>query len=115
MNARLLANAIALSVLLATSNALLRHASRLGDPLSMPRALYTVVALSLYFGLFLYYSLLLERLSLSKLYPVYTGLSVVLVSLLGVAVFGDGWSLRTVVGVALIALGVMLVSGGGGQ
>lgn len=110
MTLTLVLHAVLLATLLAGSHALLRYASGL-DPslLSWPRAGYTAVALAIYGVIFVYYAVLLERLPLSKLYPLYTGLSVALVYLAGVALFGEPWTWKTVLGVALLIVGVALV------
>ncbi len=110
MSPVLLAHAVVLASLLALSHGLLRQAASLDTVLwAWPRVGYSVAAMSLYVLIFAYYASLLERMPLSRLYPVYTGLSVVLVYTAGVTWFDESWSARSVAGVVLLVIGVLLV------
>jgi multidrug transporter EmrE-like cation transporter len=109
---RLALHAIALASLLALSHGMLRHAPTLAPTFAHPgRAALTLGAIALYGVVFFYYAALLETLPLSKLYPVYTGLSVAMVFASGVVVFKEPWSLRSLVGLVLLVAGVALVGG----
>jgi multidrug transporter EmrE-like cation transporter len=106
--------ALVLAALLTASHVLLKWATTLSqsgfvDGLLRYFWIYGA-ALAIYFGIFLWYSQLLRSHSLAVLYPTYTGLSVLFVSLAGVAFFGDIASAAKVIGWALIVAGVILVS-----
>lgn len=68
-------------------------------------------AISVYVFIFFYYAYILKYVSISILYPVYTGLSIVLVFTMGVFVFNEPYTWQHVAGCALIVAGVFLVSG----
>lgn len=105
-------NAIGLAFVLALSHALLRHGATLQQgPIEYPRVAYTLAALLIYVALFLYYSQLLQRFALSRLYPVYTALSIVFVYAAGAIVFREPISLRGIVGTLIIIVGVFVVAG----
>jgi small multidrug resistance pump len=112
VNGSLVLNAVGLALTLAISHSMLRHAATLPQtPFEFPRVAYTLVALSIYVLLFLYYSQLLQRFALSRLYPLYTALSVVFVYVAGALVFREPISLRSLVGTCLIIAGVLVVTG----
>lgn len=56
------------------------------------------------------YSFALSRLQLSVAYPVMTSLGLVIVAIASVALFGEMFSAKKMVGTALIVLGVILLS-----
>jgi multidrug transporter EmrE-like cation transporter len=108
----LFVNAIGLALVLAFSHVMLRHGALLQQgPLEYPRVAYTTVAMLIYVALFFYYGQLLQRFALSRLYPLYTALSIVCVYAAGAAVFGEPITLRGVLGTLLIVAGVVLVAG----
>ena len=108
----LIFNAVGLALVLAFSHALLRHGAMLQQtPLEYPRVAYTFAAMLIYVALFLYYSHLLQRFALSRLYPLYTALSIVFVYAAGGILFREPVSLRGLVGTCLIVAGVLVVAG----
>lgn len=112
MSGSLAANAIGLALVLAFSHVLLRHGALLQQgPLEYPRIAYTFVAMLIYVALFFYYGQLLQRFALSRLYPLYTALSIVCVYVAGIAVFREAITFRGVLGTLLIAIGVIIVAG----
>lgn len=66
-------------------------------------------ALALYFFVFLLYTGLLRRFEISLLYPIYTGLSIVFVTVIGVYYYAEPLSLWRLAGVFLIATGIILM------
>jgi len=108
----LVANAIGLALVLSFSHVMLRHGALLQQgPLEYPRVAYTCVAMLIYVALFFYYGQLLQRFALSRLYPLYTALSIVCVYFAGAFLFREGVTLRGLVGTLLIVAGVILVAG----
>jgi multidrug transporter EmrE-like cation transporter len=108
----LVANAIGLALVLSFSHVMLRHGALLQQgPLEYPRVAYTCVAMLIYVALFFYYGQLLQRFALSRLYPLYTALSIVCVYLAGAFLFREGITLRGIVGTLLIVAGVIMVAG----
>jgi small multidrug resistance pump len=67
-------------------------------------------AIAIYVFLFLYYTQILRNTPLNLLYPIYGGLSILLVFLLGVLFFKEPASTSKVIGCALIVGGVFLVT-----
>jgi len=108
-----IANTLFLATLLATSHSLMKWAAlRVNE--SGPQAYiehWWVVglALTIYGFLFGYYIWVLRWVPLSTLYPAYTGLSVVLVMLVGVLYFSESAGARAWLGAALIVVGVLLI------
>ena len=112
MNGMLLANAIGLALALSISHVILRFAAAGGQTLlEFPRVAYTAAALAIYVAIFAYYSVLLQRFPLSRLYPVYTALSILFVYAGGISLFKEGVTLRGALGTGLIVLGVAIVAG----
>ena len=105
-------NAVGLAFILAVSHALLRHGASLGQqPLEFPRVAFTCAAMLIYVALFFYYSQLLQRFAMSRLYPVYSALSIMFVYAFGTLVFREPLTLRGLLGTALIIAGVLVVAG----
>jgi len=72
-----------------------------------------VLALAVYGLVFFYYIFVLRGSPVSILYPVYTGLSVVLVSLIGRVIFNESLSLTQIMGIGFILAGIALMSATG--
>jgi multidrug transporter EmrE-like cation transporter len=105
------ANAVGIAFILAISHALLRHGAALGqEPLEFPRIAYTLAAMLIYVAIFFYYSQLLQRFALSRLYPIYSALSIVFVYVFGTLFFREPLSLRGLFGTALVITGVLVVA-----
>lgn len=111
----LLANAILLSLLLAASHAVLKWVSiqAAGNYLELITRYWWAVggALLVYGFIFFYYIVVLRTQALSQLYPIYTGLSLVLVTLAGVLFFAESLSGSQAVGAGLIVVGIVLMVG----
>jgi small multidrug resistance pump len=71
-----------------------------------------LVALSIYGFIFFYYIVVLRSSPVSILYPVYTGLSVLLVLLAGRFVFQEPVGTAQVAGAVCILAGIVLMGGG---
>lgn len=69
-----------------------------------------LVSIVLYFFVFFYYAHLLKTTQITLLYPIYTGLSIVILLLVGKAVFNETVSLIQVAGCFLIITGIFCVS-----
>lgn len=67
-------------------------------------------SLVVYFFIFFYYAWLLKKHTISKLYPIYTGLSIIFLLAVGVIVFGEQITLLQITGCAMIIAGIFLVS-----
>jgi small multidrug resistance pump len=67
-------------------------------------------AISIYVFLFLYYTQLLRSTALNLLYPIYAGLSIMFVFLIGVWFFGESTNILKVSGCVLIVCGIFLVA-----
>jgi len=105
------ANAVGLAFILAISHALLRHGATLGQaPFAFPRIAYTAAAMLIYVALFFYYSQLLQRFAMSRLYPIYSGLSILFVYVFGTLLFRESFSFRGLVGTTLIIVGVLAIT-----
>jgi small multidrug resistance pump len=115
-NTWMIANAAALAAVLTVAHAILKWATR--EPhasfieLLQARGLWVVVALALYGGVFLWYLDALRRFQMSLLFPLYTGLTLVLVSVVGVVAFGEKLALPQMGGIALIIAGMFLLQRG---
>lgn len=111
MNWSMTVNAVALAFVLAMSHALLRHGATLGQQaLEFPRVAFTLAAMLIYVAIFFYYSQLLQRFSVSRLYPMYTALSIVFVYASGTLLFRESLTVRGIVGTTLIVAGVFIVA-----
>jgi small multidrug resistance pump len=67
------------------------------------------LALAIYAGIFFYYIFMLKSTSLSIIYPLYTGLSLLFVLLLGVLLFHERLDFFQVLGSLCIVIGVLLM------
>ncbi|MBS0321481.1 MAG: hypothetical protein JSR18_13135 [Proteobacteria bacterium] len=116
-NLWMLANAAALSIVLTLSHAILKWVTRQPHTgfvdLLQSRGGWVLLALSLYGGVFLWYLDALRRFDMSVLFPVYTGLTLILVALVGVLAFGERLAWAQMLGVLLIVGGVFLLQRGG--
>jgi multidrug transporter EmrE-like cation transporter len=108
-----LLNALALAVVLSLSHALLKWVSQQPHAgfadLVARQWLPIGAALALYGGVFLWYLHALRVFDMAVLFPAYTGLTLVLVALAGVLLFGETLGARQLGGIALIAGGVFLL------
>jgi small multidrug resistance pump len=114
MTKLLLLNSAFLSCLLAGSHAILKWVSIQGNDSSLENALkywYLVgSALCIYGFIFFYYLYILRTLPLSMLYPVYTGLSVIMVMIVGHFYFKESLNISQIGGTFLIFMGIFLIS-----
>lgn len=69
-----------------------------------------LLALSAYGFIFFYYVFVLRSAAVSLLYPVYTGLSVLFVVILGRWVFGETVGSTQWLGAAFLLVGIVLIS-----
>lgn len=112
---RLIVDALLLSVVLAMTHAIMRaigiRASQktLVDMLMSNWHLF-LLAVSLYGFVFVYYTAALRYQKLALLYPLYTGLSVILVLGTGMFYFGEGVSPLQIVGCVLLVVGIFLIA-----
>lgn len=67
------------------------------------------LALAIYAGIFFYYIFMLKSTSLSIIYPLYTGLSLLFVLLLGTFVFHERLDAFQGLGALFIVIGVFLM------
>jgi small multidrug resistance pump len=111
----LIANAVLLASLLTLSHAVLKWVSiqAAGNYLELITRYWWAVggALLIYGFIFFYYIVVLRSQALSQLYPIYTGLSLLLVTLAGVLFFAESLSLLQVLGAGLIVVGIVLMVG----
>ncbi len=102
-----------LAVLLALSHGLLKWISiqKAENYFKLLGAHWGVLglALTIYAGIFFYYIFMLKSTSLSIIYPLYTGLSLLFVMLLGVLAFHERLDLLQGVGALFIVIGVVLM------
>jgi small multidrug resistance pump len=68
------------------------------------------IALFFYFGVFLVYPLLLKYFPLNVIFPVYTGLTILFVTFAGAFLFQEKFALHQFVGIALLIIGIVLIS-----
>jgi len=101
--------ALILSVVLTLSHALLRSAAA-QTPMELPWFIRVATALFLYGLVFLAYTVLLKYFDISILYPVYTALSIMGVSLVGIVYFGESLTLYKMLGMAVLLVGIGLMS-----
>lgn len=104
-----LAYAFFLSFVLTLSHALLRSAA--AHPLMELGWIIRVGAsLILYAIVFGVYTLLLKHYNVSVLFPVYTALSIIGVSLTGFFVFGEEVTHIKILGILVISAGIFMIS-----
>lgn len=108
-------NALLLATLLAFSHGLLKWVSAHSSGSYMQTLSeywwILAIAIGIYVGIFFYYAYVLRTVPIGILYPVYTGLSVIFVFLIGTWLFGEPASLVQIFGCAVIIAGVAMVSG----
>lgn len=105
----LVGSALILSVVLTLSHALLRSAAA-HTPMELPWFIRVGAALFLYGLVFFAYTVLLKYFDISILYPVYTALSIMGVSLVGIAYFGESLTLYKMLGMSILLVGIGLMS-----
>lgn len=71
-----------------------------------------LISIGLYAGVFIYYVVVLKRVDLSILYPLYTVLSLIMVILLSAYFFQERLAWSQLLGVLLASAGVFLIAGG---
>ncbi len=109
----LLTHAFLLAFLLASSHGLLKwvsmqtHSSYMQLMLEQWR--YVLLSLAIYGLVFFYYILVLRSSPVSTLYPVYTGLSVLLVLAIGRFVFNEVITVYQLAGAGCILAGIVLM------
>ena len=110
----LILHAATLSLLLALSHGILRWIAGQRSvsywSMLVEYWIWFALALSIYGIVFLYYTYVLRTVGIALLYPVYTGLSIILVFLVGVFYFNESVSVAQIAGCLLIVLGVVLVA-----
>jgi len=109
-----LLNAIALATLLTFSHGLMKWVANKNievDYLStvINNWFYIGLAISVYGFLFLYYIQILKKVNIGIFYASYTGLSLVLVLLVGVLFFQEHISQRQILGIVCIIVGIFLL------
>ena len=70
----------------------------------------TLVMAGCYVGAFYFLSLCLKTIPVGLAYAIWSGLGIVLISLIGWRVFGQALDLPAMIGLALIIAGVMVVN-----
>ena len=107
-------NAVFLATLLAISHGMLKWASVNSDGTfwGLLRQWWWLLflAISIYVFIFGYYTYILKYVQLNKLYPMYTGLSILLVFALGAIFFAEGVSTLKIIGCVFVVSGVLLLS-----
>ena len=106
---KLLFSALLLALALTLSHALMRSAANY-PPLKADWIIRTGCALALYGAVFFTYATLLRHLNLSTIYPIYTGLSILGVFLIGTLYFGESFTPQKIIGAITIVVGVVLLS-----
>lgn len=109
----LLTHAFILAFLLASSHALMKWISLQTHDnyldLLLRQWAPILLSLSIYGVVFFYYILVLRTSPISTLYPIYTGLSVFFVLLVGAAFFKEAVSIWQIMGAVLILAGIVLI------
>ena len=112
----ILTHALILATLLASSHGILKwvsvqpHENYVQMMLQQWKAVFA--ALALYGFIFFYYIVVLRSSPVSILYPVYTGLSVLFVLLVGRFAFSEPLSTAQMMGAACILAGIILMGSG---
>lgn len=108
-------NALLLATLLTFSHGLLKWVStHTNDSYLQTMLQYwwaMGLAISVYVFIFFYYAYILRSVDIAILYPVYTGLSIIFVFLMGIYFFNETASIWQLSGCILIISGILLVSG----
>jgi len=105
--------AIGLAAILTLAQVFIRNASTQAAQhslLSINAMAWLIPALTLYFAVFVVYTFALQQLSISFLFPVYTGLCVIFVFIAGVTLFQEPVTAKGIAGCLIIVLGVWLMS-----
>ena len=105
----LIGSAMGLAIILTLSHALLRAAATY-VPLEVPWLTRVGAALFLYALVFFVYTLLLKHFDISILYPAYTALSILGVTLVGIVYFGESYTFYKMFGMVLLVVGIGLVT-----
>lgn len=109
----LLLNAVLLASLLAFSHGLLKWVARrdVASYLDMVIRYWPFLfgSLAIYGFIFFYYVQVLRRHDIGILYGIYTGLSVVLVLMIGLYVFDEPLTRTQMFGCLLIVIGILLI------
>lgn len=114
-NMRLVFDAILLASVLALTHVLMRTIGIRSSQQGFLEMLFSnwhlfLLAVSLYGFVFVYYTAALRYQKLALLYPLYTGLSVILVFGAGIYYFSESISFIQIVGCAFLILGIVLIS-----
>lgn len=104
----LVVSGVVLAAILTLSHGLLRAAAF--SPMEYPWVIRVVGAVFLYGLVFIAYTYLLKYFHISALYPIYTALSVIGVTVMGVVFFGEQASAANVVGGVFLLIGVALIA-----
>lgn len=109
----LILHAFLLAALLSFSHAVLKWVSIQENEsywqLLLEQWKYILLALILYGLVFFYYIFVLRSSPISSLYPIYTGLSVFFVMVLGATVFDEAVTVSRAVGASLILAGIVVM------
>lgn len=74
-----------------------------------------LISIGLYVSVFVYYVIVLKRVDLSILYPLYTVLSLVLVMVLSAYFFQERLTWSQLLGVVFASVGIFLIAGGANE
>lgn len=74
------------------------------------KAIPTLMMLVCYTGSFYFLSLVLKTMPLGIAYAIWSGLGIVLVSVIGLVIFGQKLDLPAIIGLGLIVTGVVVVN-----
>lgn len=112
---RLIFDALLLSGLLALTHGIMRMIGIRSSQKTLVDMLLSnwhlfLLAVSLYGFVFVYYTAALRYQKLALLYPLYTGLSVILVLSTGMFYFGEGVSALQLIGCVLLVAGIFLIA-----
>jgi len=112
----LVTHAFLLALTLAISHGVLKYVSiqQHADYMQLLTAQWKMILLALFlYGLvFFYYVFVLRSSPISSLYPIYTGLSVLFVMVLGYLAFGESISTLKAIGAALVLAGIVIMGWG---
>jgi small multidrug resistance pump len=115
-HAWMIVNAAALAVVLTIAPALLKWASQKPHDtfveLLMTQGAVVALALALYGGVFMWYLHALRKFEMSQLFPLYTGLTLILVAIAGVVLFNERLAPVQIGGILLIVGGLYLLARG---
>ncbi len=106
--------AFCLAFLLTVSNVLLKRISASNQQSVIEMYSHSfgklVVALGIYFAVFLIYPYVLRYFPVSIVFPVYTGLAILMVMLAGVVFFGEKIQLLQCLGAAFLIIGIAFIA-----